>query len=84
MTDPPFHALVVTNFYLKDQNSSSFFNAQRAMTIQSTKYSKIPALLANPFKRNDYFSSVYKENNQSCLELIFLYRTNTFNSNFKF
>lgn len=53
------------------------------MKIQSTKCSEIPAHLANPFKINEYFLSVFSENNQSCLESIY-YRTNTFNSNLKF
>lgn len=51
------------------------------MNIQASKNNDIPYELADPYKINDAFISVFQNSNENCFEKIAYYRTNKFNFN---
>lgn len=63
--------------HLYDQtNASSFFKALKSLKIVSSQESSIPLNLAKPESVNNYFASVFQQNNNDCKDAITFYRCN--------
>ncbi|CAH1984017.1 unnamed protein product [Acanthoscelides obtectus] len=61
----------------ENKNSKSLYKSLKQMHIQSNKEPpNIPVHLSNPYKVNDYFTSIFKNSDEQCIDKIIHYRNN--------
>nr|CAH7753144.1 unnamed protein product [Callosobruchus chinensis] len=65
-------------------NTSQFYKTLKSLKIQNSRATEVPQRLSDANAVNNYFASVYKQDDSCCAEKINFYKNNKFSSDISF